>query len=143
MIHRATNCISYGFIKEEKMTEPREMADIAVKALEEKKAIDIKVIDISHISTLADYFIIASGSNRSQVQAMADAVDEALDKTGVHARSTEGYQNANWILLDYGDIVVHLFDEENRLFYDLERIWRDGRVISPEALEDGSESEEK
>ena len=143
MIHRATNCISYGFIKEEKMTEPREMADIAVKALEEKKAIDIKVIDISHISTLADYFIIASGSNRSQVQAMADAVDEALDKTGVHARSTEGYQNANWILLDYGDNVVHLFDEENRLFYDLERIWRDGRVISPEALEDGSESEEK
>lgn len=129
--------------KEVNMTEPREMADIAVKALEEKKAIDIKVIDISHISTLADYFIIASGSNRSQVQAMADAVDEALDKTGVHARSTEGYQNANWILLDYGDIVVHLFDEENRLFYDLERIWRDGRVISPEALEDGSESEEK
>ena len=143
MIHRATNCISYGFIKEEKMTEPREMADIAVKALEEKKAIDIKVIDISHISTLADYFIIASGSNRSQVQAMADAVDEALDKTGVHARSTEGYQNANWILLDYGDIVVHLFDEENRLFYDLERIWRDGRVISPETLENGSGSEEK
>ncbi|MGO5313525.1 ribosome silencing factor [Bilifractor sp. LCP21S3_A7] len=125
------------------MTEPREMADIAVKALEEKKAIDIKIIDISHISTLADYFIIASGSNRSQVQAMADAVDEALDKTGVHARSTEGYQNANWILLDYGDIVVHLFDEENRLFYDLERIWRDGRVISPETLEDGSGSEEQ
>lgn len=125
------------------MTEPREMADIAVKALEEKKAINIKIIDISHISTLADYFIIASGSNRSQVQAMADAVDEALDKTGVHARSTEGYQNANWILLDYGDIVVHLFDEENRLFYDLERIWRDGRVISPETLEDGSGSEEQ
>ncbi|MGO5335707.1 ribosome silencing factor [Bilifractor sp. LCP19S3_H10] len=125
------------------MTEPREMADIAVKALEEKKAIDIKIIDISHISTLADYFIIASGSNRSQVQAMADAVDEALDKMGVHARSTEGYQNANWILLDYGDIVVHLFDEENRLFYDLERIWRDGRVISPETLENGSGSEEK
>lgn len=119
------------------------MAAIAVKALEEKKAIDIKIIDISHISTLADYFIIASGSNRSQVQAMADAVDEALDKTGVHARSTEGYQNANWILLDYGDIVVHLFDEENRLFYDLERIWRDGRVISPETLEDGSGSEEQ
>ena len=116
------------------MTEPREMADIAVKALEEKKAIDIKIIDISHISTLADYFIIASGSNRSQVQAMADAVDEALDKMGVHARSTEGYQNANWILLDYGDIVVHLFDEENRLFYDLERIWRDGKTISLDEL---------
>ena len=122
------------------MTEPREMADIAVKALEEKKAIDIKIIDIAHISTLADYFIIASGSNRSQVQAMADAVDETLGKRGIHARSTEGYQNANWILLDYGDIVVHLFDEENRLFYDLERIWRDGKLIPPEKLSDGSGS---
>ena len=122
--------------EEEEMTEPREMADIAVKALEEKKAIDIKIIDIAHISTLADYFIIASGSNRSQVQAMADAVDESLGKRGIHAKSTEGYQNANWILLDYGDIVVHLFDEENRLFYDLERIWRDGKLISPVNLKE-------
>ena len=123
------------------MTDPREMADIAVKALEEKKAIDIKIIDIAHISTLADYFIIASGSNRSQVQAMADAVDESLGKRGIHAKSTEGYQNANWILLDYGDIVVHLFDEENRLFYDLERIWRDGKLISPENLEEKGPTE--
>ena len=123
------------------MTDPREMADIAVKALEEKKAIDIKIIDIAHISTLADYFIIASGSNRSQVQAMADAVDESRGKRGLHAKSTEGYQNANWILLDYGDIVVHLFDEENRLFYDLERIWRDGKLISPENLEEKGSTE--
>ena len=123
------------------MTDPREMADIAVKALEEKKAIDIKIIDIAHISTLADYFIIASGSNRSQVQAMADAVDESLGKRGIHAKSTEGYQNANWILLDYGDIVVHLFDEENRLFYDLERIWIDGKLISPENLEEKGSTE--
>ena len=123
------------------MTDPREMADIAVKALEEKKAIDIKIIDIAHISTLADYFIIASGSNRSQVQAMAYAVDESLGKRGIHAKSTEGYQNANWILLDYGDIVVHLFDEENRLFYDLERIWRDGKLISPENLEEKGSTE--
>ena len=123
------------------MTDPREMADIAVKALEEQKAIDIKIIDIAHISTLADYFIIASGSNRSQVQAMADAVDESLGKRGIHAKSTEGYQNANWILLDYGDIVVHLFDEENRLFYDLERIWRDGKLISPENLEEKGSTE--
>ena len=123
------------------MTDPREMADIAVKALEEKKAIDIKIIDIAHISTLADYFIIASGSNRSQVQAMADAVDESLGKRGIHAKSTEGYQNATWILLDYGDIVVHLFDEENRLFYDLERIWRDGKLISPENLEEKGSTE--
>ena len=123
------------------MTDPREMADIAVKEKKKKKAIDIKIIDIAHISTLADYFIIASGSNRSQVQAMADAVDESLGKRGIHAKSTEGYQNANWILLDYGDIVVHLFDEENRLFYDLERIWRDGKLISPENLEEKGPTE--
>ncbi len=116
--------------KEDKKMESREFAKLAVAALEDKKAVDVKVIDISEISTIADYFIIASGSNRSQVQAMADAVDEALGKAGLPAKSTEGYQNANWILMDFGDIIVHVFDEENRLFYDLERIWRDGKVVA-------------
>ena len=78
---------------------------------------------------IADYFIIASGTNHNQVQAMADSVDEALHKAGHPAKQTEGYQSANWILLDYGDIIVHVFDTENRLFYDLERIWRDGKVL--------------
>lgn len=112
------------------------MAKTACKALEDKKAIDIKVIDISHISVLADYFIIASGSNRNQVQAMVDNVQEDLHKAGFVAKQVEGYNSANWILLDYGDIIVHVFDEENRFFYDLERIWRDGKTIAAEALDE-------
>lgn len=117
------------------MTDSRKMAMLACEALEDKKAIDIKVIDIEKISTLTDYFIIASGANRNQVQAMADNVEEFLGKAGYPAKQTEGYATANWILQDYGDIVVHIFDEENRLFYDLERIWRDGKTVSMDELE--------
>lgn len=113
----------------------KELAKIACAALEEKKANDIKVIDISEISVLADYFIIASGSNRNQVQAMVDSVQEDLfKKAGMEAKQIEGYQTGNWILLDYADIIVHVFDDENRLFYNLERIWRDGKEISKEEL---------
>jgi ribosome-associated protein len=113
----------------------KELAKIAYAALEEKKANDIKVIDISGVSVLADYFIIASGSNRNQVQAMVDSVQEDLyKKAGLEAKQVEGYQTGSWILLDYADIIVHVFDEENRLFYNLERIWRDGKDISIEEL---------
>jgi ribosome-associated protein len=113
----------------------KELAKIACAALEEKKANDIKVIDISGVSVLADYFIIASGSNRNQVQAMVDSVQEDLfKKGGMEAKQVEGYQTGNWILLDYSDIIVHVFDEENRLFYNLEKIWRDGKEISQDEL---------
>ena len=111
------------------MTESRKMAAMACEALDDKKANDIKVIDIEKVSSLADYFIIASGSNRTQVQAMADNVEEVLGRAGYPVKQIEGYTTANWILMDYGDIVIHIFDEENRLFYDLERIWRDGKSI--------------
>ncbi len=97
-----------------------EMVEISVKALEDKKAEDIKVIDISQISVLADYFIIASGTNKSQIQALCDAVEEKLGRAGHPLKQMEGYDNANWVLLDFGDIIVHVFDRENRLFYDLE-----------------------
>lgn len=116
--------------------DSKQMAKLAIAALEEKKANDIRIIDISDVSVLADYFIIASGSNRNQVQAMADEVEEELYKAGYTENQVEGYQTANWILMDYRDIIVHIFDEENRLFYDLERIWRDGSEVSKEALED-------
>lgn len=116
------------------MNQAKEMARLAVEALEDKKAVDVRILDIGQISTLADYFIIASVNNRNQVQAMADNVDEVLAKAGYQAKQTEGYRNANWILLDYGDVVIHLFDEENRLFYDLERIWRDGEEIGKDML---------
>lgn len=114
--------------------EAKEMAKMAIQALEDKKADDIKVIDISDVSTIADYFIIASGKNRSQIQAMCDNVDETLGRAGVSMKQTEGYKNANWILMDYGDIIVHIFDTENRLFYDLERIWRDGKEMDRSEL---------
>ena len=106
-----------------------EMAKLAIAALEDKKAEDIKVIDISEVSVIADYFIIAGGSNRSQIQALCDNVEEKLGRAGFPARQTEGYDTANWVLLDFGDVIVHIFDKENRLLYDLERIWRDGKIV--------------
>ena len=106
-----------------------EMAKMAIEALEDKKAEDIRVIDISQVSILADYFIIANGSNRSQIQALSDSVEEKLGRAGYPVKQMEGYETANWVLLDFGDIMVHIFDHENRIFYDLERIWRDGRIV--------------
>ena len=102
----------------------------AVEGLEDKKGEDIKIIDISEVSPIADYFILASGSNRSQIQAMADSVEEKLHKAGFHLKQTEGYDGANWILMDFTDIVVHIFDRESREFYDLERIWKDGKIVN-------------
>ena len=110
------------------------MAKLAIEALEDKKAEDIKVIDISEVSVLADYFIIAGGSNASQIQALCNNVDEKLGRAGHPSKQIEGYDTANWVLLDFGDIIVHIFDKENRLLYDLERIWRDGKSIAKEDL---------
>ena len=107
----------------------KEMTTLAIQALEEKKAEDIQIIDISEISAIADYFIIANGTNRSQIQALADSVEEKLGRAGVQFKQMEGYDTANWILMDFLDIVVHIVDKDNRAFYDLERIWRDGKQI--------------
>lgn len=111
------------------MADIKEMVKIAYTALEDKKAINSKIIDISKVSVMADYFIIASGSNDNQVQAMADHVVEEMEKAGFSCRQTEGYRSASWILLDFSDIIIHIFNHEDRLFYDLERIWRDGESI--------------
>ena len=113
------------------MDQANKMAKLAVGALEDKKGEDIKIIDIHEISTLADYFLIASGTNTSQVQAMTDNVEEVLGRAGYECRQIEGYQSAGWILMDYGDIIVHVFNREDRLFYDLERRKRDfsGRTV--------------
>ena len=105
-----------------------------MSALEDKKAENIKLIDISEISTVADYFIITNGSNRSQIQALSDNVQEKLAVNGIHPKNIEGYNTANWILLDYSDILIHIFDKESRGFYDLERIWRDGIFVDIDAL---------
>lgn len=107
----------------------KEITRLAIQALEDKKAEDIRVIDISEVSVIADYFVIAGGTNKAQIQALCDNVQEKLGRAGYPEKQTEGYKTANWILLDYGDVIVHIFDKENRLLYDLERIWRDGVQI--------------
>lgn len=111
-----------------------EIAKLAIAALEDKKAEDIKVIDISEVSVIADYFIIANGTNRNQIQTLADNVEEMLGKAGVELKQVEGYDSANWVLLDFRDVIIHIFDKDNRLFYDLERIWRDGKMIEADSL---------
>lgn len=116
------------------MNTSKTMAKLAIEALEDKKAADIRIIDISQVSVIADYFIIAGGSNRSQIQALCDNVEEKLGRAGYHIRQVEGYDTANWILMDFGDVIVHVFDKENRLLYDLERIWGDGRQVTKEDL---------
>ena len=108
------------------------MIDNAVLGLEEKKGEDIRVIDISQVSPICDYFVLASGSNRNQVQAMADSVVEKMHQSGFSLKQIEGYDSANWILMDFVDIVVHVFDRESRNFYDLERIWKDGKMVELE-----------
>ena len=112
----------------------KELAKIAVNALEDRKAEDVTVIDISEISPIADYFIIANGTNQNQLQAMRDAADEALYNAGVKVQQVEGNQNSTWILMDYGDIIIHIFSKEDRLFYDLERTWRDGKIVDASEL---------
>lgn len=114
------------------MTTEKQMAQLVCRALDEKKGCDIKVIDIHDVSVIADYFVIASGSNQNQVQAMVDNVEEQLGRAGFEPKQVEGVRNSSWILMDYGDVIVHVFDEENRLFYDLERIWRDGKTLDME-----------
>lgn len=112
----------------------KKMVQEAILALEDKKAEDIKIINISEVSVLADYFIIASGTNKSQIQAMVDSVEERLGRLGYEKKHAEGYESANWILLDFSDIIVHVFDKENRSYYNLERIWRDGKTVEIEEL---------
>ncbi len=107
----------------------KNLVKAAYAALEEKKATDISIIDISSLSVVADCFIIASADNIRQTAALADNVEEALAKEGFQLRQQEGRSTANWILLDYYDVIIHIFDKENRLFYDLERIWKDGRKV--------------
>ena len=112
----------------------KEMVKTAVAALQDKKGEDIRVIDISGVTVIADYFIIASGSNPNQVQALVDNVEEQLYKAGYDDPRVEGYNTASWVLLDYNDVIVHVFSQDDRLFYDLERIWRDGKEIDVDSL---------
>ena len=115
--------------------QSKEMAKLAVDALEDKKAVNVQVIDISSVSVLGDYFIIANGTNRNQIQALSDNVEEALGRAGYDPKQIEGYNTANWVLLDYRDVIIHIFDPDSRSYYDLERIWRDGKLINVSELQ--------
>lgn len=121
--------------------ESRELAAIAVRALEDRKAESIEVIEIDEISTLADYFVIASGTNLNQTEAMVEAVQEKAALAGFMPDHVEGHRNANWTLIDFKGVVVHVFDEEAKAFYDLARIWQDGKKINPDTMEPMGENE--
>ncbi len=112
----------------------KEMARIAYDALDEKLGQDIVVLKIDEISVIADYLVIAAGRNQNQLQAMTDLVDEKMEEAGYHSNRIEGNKKSTWILMDYGDVIVHVFSEEDRLFYDLEHIWRDGRQVDRDYL---------
>ncbi|NLY47604.1 MAG: ribosome silencing factor [Clostridiales bacterium] len=117
------------------MNDSKKMAKLAVEALEDKKGEDIQIIDIKDISVIADYFIISNGANSLQVDALVDSVMDKLGRNGYEPLRIEGNRSSSWILMDYGDVVVHVFSREDRLFYNLERIWRDGKAVSKEQLD--------
>lgn len=107
----------------------------ALHAASEKKALDMVVLDLHEVASFTDYFIITSGTNARQVQAIADEIVEQLKKQGTRALRVEGYNTAEWVLVDYGDFIVHVFEDKARRFYDLERLWRDAaRVALPSDL---------
>lgn len=110
------------------MTDTEEL-EIAVKALDSKKANNIKVLKVEDLTILANYFIIASATSTTQVRALADAVEYKLGEKGVKPKSIDGYQSQTWIVLDYYDVIVHVFLEETRDFYQLERLWADGTPV--------------
>ncbi len=114
----------------------KQMVKLAYEALEDRKGEDIQIIEIKDISIIADYFIIANGTNTPQVDALVDSVSDKLGRNGFEPKRIEGVRSASWILMDYGDVVVHVFSKEDRLFYNLERIWRDGKTVSKEELGD-------
>ena len=108
---------------------PKEMAVTAAKALDSKKGQEIKVIDVEHLTSLADYFVICSGTSNTQINALCDAVEKAVNEAGEPTLHREGYRGGTWVLLDFGSVVVHVFNHEAREFYSLERLWQDGTPL--------------
>ena len=115
--------------KENYMIASKELALAAAKALDSKKGIDLRLIEISDISTLADYFLICTASSNTHVRTLCDAVEEAMDEAGEPMVGREGHRGGTWVVLDFGCVVVHVFTEETRAFYDLERLWADGKPL--------------
>ena|SRR3712207_581240 len=103
-------------------------------AIDDKIGQDIVILNIGKVSSLCDYFVIATGSSARQVRAIADSVEDEMTAVGIEPRGKEGIDSQSWILIDYGDIMVHIFDEENRGFYNLEKLWKDAPYVNREEL---------
>lgn len=116
------------------MRTPKEVAAIAAKALDDRKGVDIALLEIAEVTTLADHFLICTGTSNTHVKALCDSVEEALDNAGEPALRREGHRGGTWVLLDYGCLVVHVFTEETRQFYDLERLWGDAKKVDLETV---------
>ena len=116
------------------MLSPKEIAYAVTKALDEKKGMNIKLLKIDKVSSLADYFLICTGTSNTHVKALCDSVEKALDEAGEPALRREGHRSGTWVLLDYGCLIVHVFTEETRQFYDLERLWSDAKKIDLETI---------
>ena len=122
------------------MVNAKDMALAAAKALDSKKGRDIKVLEIDKITTLADYFVLATGSSNTQINALVDNVEKVLhEEAGEEPLHREGYRGGTWVLLDYGCIAVHVFNHEAREFYGLERLWRDGKPLDLTGVTDDRE----
>jgi ribosome-associated protein len=119
--------------------DSKELAILAAQAMQQRKGSKIAVLKLEDLSTLTDYFVVATGNSRTQTQAMADHVEEELEKSGARLNRIEGKQEGRWVLLDYGQIIIHIFQEDERSFYNLERLWADAPALSqkevfPDAL---------
>jgi ribosome-associated protein len=112
---------------------------VALKAVDDKKGYDIAVLDISEIASFANYFVLCTGDSSRQIQAIADEVETKLREHGLRPNHVEGYRNAEWVLMDYVDLVIHIFSKSARVFYDLERLWRDGKRLDTQKLLEGKE----
>ena len=140
-----TRAASAGAHGSKQSADPADFDDrirLALHAAEEKKAIALTVLDLRGVATFTDFFIIATGANKRQMQAITDEVVDQLKKSGTPAARVEGYQTAEWILVDYGDFIVHVFDEKARRFYDLEYLWREAKRLDMGAGPSSSLKEE-
>ena len=108
---------------------PKETALLLAKTLDSKKGLDIKVLETGHLTTLADYFVLCSGTSNTQIKALSDACEKAMKEAGEPPHHVEGHRGGTWVLLDFSAVVVHIFNEEAREFYDLERLWSDATEI--------------
>lgn len=111
----------------------KEIAVLAAKALDDKKGLDIRLLEVAEVTTLAEYFLICTGTSNTHVKTLCDAVEEAMDGVGEPLISREGHRGGTWVLLDFGSLVVHVFTNEAREFYELERLWNDAKTISFDA----------